>query len=306
MRNWRYIVYIAVISLAIAFPFYAGPFPQHVATTILSLMALAISWDMLLRSGQLSFGVSAFFGLGGYTAVLTHLNWGVSPLLSIVLGGLAAGVVGLVLGLAILHLRGLYFAIVTLSLSLIFMVIARNWANVTGGAMGTVDPSVIFGGDSAMIYWLTLAIAVATIIISEIFRKTRIHFALTTIRNDESVAKSSGIDIFKYLVFTFAVTAAIQGVVGGAFAQQTGFVSPEDTFSLNFAVMPVTMALLGGLFSTLGPVVGAIILGVTSEYLRLQMPHGHLIIFGLVMVIAILVMPKGIVGVIAEQLRRRR
>ena len=70
--------------------------------------------------------------------------------------------------------------------------------------------------------------------------------------------------------------------------------------------MPVTMALLGGLFSTLGPVVGAIILGVTSEYLRLQMPHGHLIIFGLVMVIAILVMPKGIVGVIAEQLRRRR
>ena len=219
MRNWRYVVYIAVISLAISLPFYAGPFPQHVATTILSLMALALSWDMLLRSGQLSFGVSAFFGLGGYTAVLTHLNWGVSPLLSIGLGGLAAGVVGLVLGLAILHLRGLYFAIVTLSLSLIFMVIARNWDNVTGGAMGTVDPSVIFGGDSAMIYWLTLAIAVATIVISEIFRKSRIHFALTTIRNDESVAKSSGIDIFKYLVFTFAVTAAIQGVVGGAFAQ---------------------------------------------------------------------------------------
>lgn len=306
MRNWRYIVYIVVISLAISFPFYAGVHPIHVATTILSLLALALSWDILLRGGQLSLGVSAFFGIGSYTTVLTHLNWEVSPLLSIVLGGLAAGVVALVIGLAVLRLRGLYFAIVTLALTFIFIVIVRNLTDLTGGAIGKLIPSVIFGGDPAMIYWLTLAIAVATIITSEIFQKTRIHFALTSIRNNEIAAKSSGIDIFKYLLFAFAVTAVIQGVVGGVHAQRFAFVSPEESFSLDFTILPLAMCLLGGSFSTLGSVIGAGGLGVLAEYLRLMMPRGHLAIYGLVMVMAILLMPKGIVGTIREQLVRRK
>lgn len=305
MRHWKYIGIGVILLAAILFPFYSGAYPQHVGSTVLKFMALALSWDMLMRTGLLSFGVAGFFGIGGYAAALTHLNWGVSPLISIVLGGLAAGVVALGTGVVILRLRGVYFAIVTLALSFVFEVIVNNLPGITGGAVGKVLPLAIFGGDSAMIYWLTLAIAVAAIIVSEVCQRTRIHLAFTSIMNNEIIARTSGINIFKYLLFVFVVTSAIQGVVGGAFAQQYAFVHPASTFSIHFAVVPVVMVLFGGMFSTQGAVVGSVILGVLSEWLRVTMPGAHLLIYGLVMVAAIILMPKGVVGKVRELLQRR-
>ena len=107
---------------------------------ILIYLALALSWDMLLRSGQISFGMAGLFGVGGYAAALLHLNIGVNPLFSIVLGGLAAGVLAWLIGMAVLQLRGMYFAIVTLALAEIFRVIVRNLPDLTGGPEGTVLP----------------------------------------------------------------------------------------------------------------------------------------------------------------------
>jgi branched-chain amino acid transport system permease protein len=259
---------------------------------------------MLLRSGQISFGMAGLFGVGGYAAVLLHLNAGMNPILSIGLGGLAAGVLAWVIGMAVLQLRGMYFAIVTLALAEIFRVIVRNLPDLTGGPEGTVLPSAIFAGNSTRTYWLVLGVAVVSIIASEIFRRTRIHFALTSIRNDEVVAKSSGIDVFKYLVFIFMVTSAIQGLAGGAYAHIYGFVSPEGSFSVDFTLLPIAMALLGGMHSTWGPVVGAVLLGVVSEFLKLQIPYGHLLVYGLIIVIAILFFPQGIVGTLGHRWKR--
>jgi branched-chain amino acid transport system permease protein len=261
---------------------------------------------MLLRSGQISFGVAGLFGVGGYAAALIHLNAGVSPLLSIALGGLAAGFLACLIGMAVLQLRGMYFAIVTLALAEIFRVIIRNFPDLTGGPEGTILPSAIFAGNSAKTYWLVLAVAIISVIGSEIFRRTRIHFALTSIRNDEIVAKSSGIDVFKYLVFIFAVTSAIQGMVGGTYAHIYGFVSPEGSFSLNFTLLPIAMALLGGMHSTWGPVVGAVLLGVVSEFLKLKIPYGHLMVYGIIIVITILFFPQGIVGTIGQRLKKKQ
>jgi branched-chain amino acid transport system permease protein len=306
MKNWRYIIYAVLAVLAIAFPFYTGSYPQVVATKILVFLALALSWDMLLRSGQLSFGIAGFFGLGGYAAALICLNLGLNPLLGIILGGLAAGAIALVLGFAVLRLRGMYFAITTLALAEVFRVIVRNWPSLTGGPEGKMLPSTIFAGDSTQIYWLMLGIVIITIVVSEVFEKSRIHLALTSIRNNEIVAKSSGIDIFKYLVFAFAITSAIQGIVGGAYAQIYGFVSPEGSFHLDFTLLPLAMALLGGIYSTPGPIVGAVILGVVAEYLKLQIPYGHLLVYGVIIVVVILFMPKGIVGTVRERIQRRQ
>jgi len=116
------------------------------------------------------------------------------------------------------------------------------------------------------------------------------------------VAKSSGIDVFKYLVVGFAITSAIQGVAGGAYAHIYGFVSPEGSFSLNFTILPMAMALFGGMHTTWGPVVGAVTLGLVSEFLRLQIPYGHLLVYGVIIVVAILFLPKGIVGIIGHRM----
>jgi branched-chain amino acid transport system permease protein len=304
MKNLKYLLYIILFILLLALPFYIGVYLLNVMDIILIYLALALSWDMLLRSGQISFGVAGLFGVGGYAAALIYLNAGVNPLISIALGSLAAGFLACLIGMAVLQLRGMYFAIVTLALSEIFRVIIRNLPDLTGGPEGTILPSAIFAGNSTKTYWLVLAVAVISVIGSEIFHRTRIHFALTSIRNDEIVAKSSGIDVFKYLVFIFAVTSAIQGMIGGTYAHIYGFVSPEGSFSLNFTLLPIAMALLGGMHSTWGPVVGAVLLGVVSEFLKLKIPYGHLLVYGIIIVITILFFPQGIVGTIGKRLKK--
>ncbi len=304
MKNLRYFLYVIVLGILLTLPSYTGVYFLNVMDIILIYMALALSWDMLLRSGQISFGVAGLFGVGGYAAALLHLTAGFSPLLSIVTGGLVAGGLAWLIGVAVLQLRGMYFAIVTLALAEIFRVIVRNLPELTGGPEGTVLPSAIFAGNSTRTYWLVLGVAVLSVVCSEIFRKTRIHFALTSIRNDEIVAKSSGINVFKYLVFLFMVTSALQGLTGGAYAHIYGFVSPEGSFSVDFTLLPIAMALLGGMHSTWGPVVGAIVLGIISEFLKLQIPYGHLLVYGLIIVIAILFFPQGIVGTLGQRLRK--
>ncbi len=304
MRNLRYLLYIAVLIILLTLPLYTGVYLLNVMDIILIYIALALSWDMLLRSGQISFGIAGLFGVGGYAAVLLHLNFGVSPLISILMGGVAAGALAWLVGMAVLQLRGMYFAIVTLALAEIFRVIIRNLPDLTGGPEGTVLPSAIFAGNSTKTYWLVLTVAVVSVMASEIFRRTRIHFALTSIRNDEIVARSSGIDVFKYLVFIFVITSAIQGMTGGAYAHIYGFVSPEGSFSVDFTLLPIAMALLGGMHSTWGPVVGGILLGVVSEFLKLQIPYGHLLVYGLIIVITILFFPQGILGTLGQKLKK--
>ena len=304
MKSSKYLLFLAVLMAFVALPFYTGVYLLNVMDIILIYLALALSWDMLLRSGQISFGMAGLFGVGGYAAGLLHLNTGMSPLISIVMGGLAAGLLAWLIGIAVLQLRGMYFAIVTLALAEIFRVIVRNLPDLTGGPEGTVLPSAIFAGNSTKTYWLVLVVALLSVIVSEIFRRTRVHFALTSIRNDEVVAKSSGIDVFKYLVFLFVVTSAIQGMTGGAYAHIYGFVSPEGSFSIDFTLLPIAMALLGGMHSTWGPVVGAVVLGVISEFLKLKIPYGHLLVYGLIIVIAILFFPQGIVGTLGQKLKK--
>jgi len=208
-------------------------------------------------------------------------------------------------GLAVLHLRGMYFAVVTLAVSEIFRVIVSN-LSVTGGTVGKLLPGVIFGGNSYGIYWLMLGILLLTIALSELFERSRIRFALTSIRNNEIVARSAGIDIFKYLMFTFVLTSAIQGIVGAASVQINAFVMPESSFSFNFALLPLAMALFGGVLSTPGPVIGGVLLGIIDEVLRVQIPYGHLMVYGIVLIVVVLFMPNGILRAAQGQIQRIR
>jgi len=308
MKITKSLIILLVLIAAALLPILTEAYFISVAITILTFMTLAISWDMMLRTGQLSFGTAGFFGLGGYTGIIAVADFGVDPVMGIVLGGLLAGGVSLLLGMAILRLRGLYFAITTMALASVFMVIIRNLHRLTGGPGGKIVYTTLFNYDSAKVYWLMLGIAVGTIVISELFQRSRIHFAIDAIRADETVAKSHGINIYKYLIFVFVVTSIIQGVIGSTYALQYGFVYPESSFSAHYLLLPIAMALVGGIYTTLGPVLGAIILGLSSEYLKLIMPYGHLIIYGVIIVVVVLFMPNGVYGALKDLfgIRKRR
>ncbi|MEW5826905.1 MAG: branched-chain amino acid ABC transporter permease [Candidatus Bipolaricaulota bacterium] len=304
MRIQRAIPYVLGAALAGVLPLLTGAYLEQVAGSTMIYLTLALSWDMLLRSGQLGFGTHGFFGLGSYAAVLLFLETDIHPFLSIAFGGLVAGAVATLIGLAVLRLRGMYFAITTLALASIFSVVLRNLPQVSGGPEGKMLPSCIYAGDTTKVYWLILGLALLTIVVSEVFERTRIHLALTSIRNDERVAKTSGVNVFWYLVFVFAVTSAIQGIAGGTYAHVFGFVSPEGSFSANFLLLPLAMALLGGIHSTWGPVLGGLVLGALSEYLKLQIPYGHLLVYGAIIVIVTLFLPQGIRGMLRAAMRR--
>lgn len=304
-KYWKYILIAIILLLGVSFPFYAGPYQQSIARTVLIYLVLSVSWDMLLRTGQLSFGMAGLFGIGSYASVLLLLRLGFSPILSIIGAGLVAFVVAALLGLLVLRLRAMYFAITTLAIGEIFRIIIRNWSSFTGGPEGEILPNIIFDGNPIFSYWLVFGLALLAIGLSVIFEKTRIHFAITAIRNNEVVAKSSGINIFKYLVIVFAITSALQGMAGAVFAQTYGFVTPESSFSGDYILLPIAMALLGGIYGTLGPIIGTVLLGVLAEYLKLYIPYGHLIVYGIIIICIILFMPQGIVGIVREKIGRR-
>lgn len=302
---WKKAVLIVAIALAASLPLFTGSYFLSVFNTIFVFMSLSLTWDMMLRTGQLSYGTAGLFGLGAYTSALLVAKLGWNPFLSIAMGGLFAGAVAFLLGFAVLRLRAIYFSITSLALTTVFSVVIRNLPKLTGGASGTVLPSALSHGDPAKNYWIILGLTLGVIAVSQWLTKSKTHYAINAIRNDEIAAKSSGIDVFKSLLFVFVITSAIQGVIGAFYAQQYAFVQPEATFSMNFLLLPLAMALVGGVYSTIGPVVGAILLGLVSEYLKLIMPYGHLIVYGVIIVLVVLFMPQGITRPILRWLNRK-
>jgi branched-chain amino acid transport system permease protein len=302
----KYFMIAIVCVLCFLLPFFVGAYLIHVLTSIMIFLSLALSWDMMLRTGQLSFGIAGFFGLGAYASIIAVDDFSIDPLWSILVAAGFAALIALALGWIVLRLREIYFAITTLALSSVFMIFARNLSDLTGGSAGKVLYESIFKGDSIKIYWLVLSVALTVILVSELFQRTRIRFAINAIRDDEIAAKCSGVNIFKYLLFVFVLTSAIQGAVGALYAQQYAFVEPESTFSANFLLLPMSMALVGGIYSTLGPIIGAVVLGLASEYLKLIMPYGHLIIYGLILIFTIMFLPRGIYGTVVNRIAAKR
>lgn len=298
---------VAIISaVVIAFPAFMGAYPLNVARSVMTYMALAISWDMLLRSGQISFGIAGLFGLGTYASALAVLRGGMNPMLSIFFAAASAGFIAFVLGFAILRLRAIYFSITTLALMEIFRIIMHNLHDFSGGPEGVVLPDVILGGDSSALYWLCMAGLFLTIGVSWYFEKSKMHLALTAIRNDETSARSSGVNIFRYLLVAFVITSTLQGMMGAIQVQSYGFTTPDTAFDSNYTLLPLAMALLGGIHSSVGPIAGAVLLGVLSEWLKLKMPYGHLVVYGIIIVLVVLFMPQGLVGVARRTFRARR
>lgn len=305
MRNKAMLIVAAFVIAAASLPLFAGPYFLSVFNTIFVYMSLALTWDIMLRTGQLSYGTAGLFGLGAYASALLVAKAGLNPLVSIAAGGAFAGLLAFFLGFGVLRLRKIYFSITTLALTTVFSVIIRNLPRLTGGASGTVLPRALFNGDPGKNYWMIYCLALAVIAISVWLSKSKTHYAINAIRNDEITARSSGIDVFKYLLFIFVLTSTIQGVIGAFYAQQYAFVQPEATFSMNFLLLPLAMALVGGVYSTIGPVVGAVLLGLVSEYLKLIMPYGHLIVYGIIIVLVVLFMPQGITRAVAKLFTRK-
>ena len=270
---------------------------------------VAASWDLIVGyANMFAFGHLAFFVVGGYTSGLLAKFLGVSPWLGMPIGGIAAMLIGILIGLPCLRLRGMYLAMVTFSVQSILPVFII-WAGPfrfeswhSGGAYGlqAIPPIVLFGralerGEWIPWYFLTLAWFVIALSAIYIIIRSPIGLAFVALRDSEPLAKTVGVDEYKYKLLVFAISSFIAGVTGAYYAHYFNAISPAN-LSLETFLIALVMVLLGGLGVFPGAAIGAFVVTIMNELLRPSLDW-RLVILGALVVLTMLFMPKGLMGI---------
>jgi branched-chain amino acid transport system permease protein len=275
------------------------------ANVMLMFMTLALSWDVVARTGQLSLAHGAFFGLGAYTVAIAFRSLSLPPLAGLALAAVSCAVVALALGVVTLRLRGIYFAIATLAFAEVLRTVALQIPDITGGTIGISMPP-LFGGDRVLSYYLAGAIFLIALGLSLAVRHSRLHYAVSAIRANEAVAQVMGVDVVRTKVTVFVASAVLAGLAGAFYMPFITHTDPQDAFDIGRSVASLVFPIFGGLYTSAGPVIGTIVMRSLEEYLRVTPPwkDGYQVVYGLVIVVAVLFMPRGVVG-LAERWRWR-
>jgi branched-chain amino acid transport system permease protein len=306
----------AGILVLLAAPFItSNPFYQHLMIMVLFWTLLGASWNLLGGfAGQVSFGHAAFLGIGAYVTMLLYLSLGVSPLLGMLAGGIVGSMFALPIGLICFRLRGPYFSLATLAVAEIVRLVALNWEQLTAGPMGlliTTLPPISFAGTTidweskVPFYYLAAALALAATGLTYVVSRSRLGAYLTAVREDIDSAEAVGIDTVRTRVIALALSAFVVGVAGGFYSLYFRYVDPDAVFAISLSVEMVFIAVVGGLATTAGPIVGAVVLVSISEIFRDRFQTGHLIFYGLFMMLVIRYLPEGIWGGLRRLLGRQ-
>jgi branched-chain amino acid transport system permease protein len=296
-RGIKSIYTLLIILLILAPLVMQDPYILHVMVMTLAYITITVSWSVLSESGQFSLGHAAFFGVGAYTSALLYKNFLINPFLGMLFGALAACVFALVVGIICLRMHAFYLAIATLALAETIKVVVIMLPDITGGAVG-VGISPLFGGDRVLNYYIALAITLAAVLTILGVRKSKLYLAFTSIRCDEYAASSVGINPLKYKLYAFVLSAVFTGFFGGFFSFYIGFIDPHAVFNIEISIAPQVMTIIGGLYTFSGPIIGAVIITLLDEFLRIKMPSGHLIVYGVILMLCVIFIPRGIIGAI--------
>jgi len=256
---------------------------------------MASSWNLLAGyTGQVSFAHAAFAGVGAYTSGMISVQLGISPWLGIPLGVAAAGLLGLGLGFLCIRMGGIYLSLTTLGFSEIIRIVITNEDKWTRGTMGLQTPGLFTEYSKTFYYFLFLAVAIAMAAI--IYKLIHSEWGLTmrAVLNDEVAASASGINTIRVRLLAFTATSAMAGLAGGLYGHYLMLVTP-DIPSLGQMFLVLAMAVIGGMGSFAGPIVGAFVLEILSEYIR-SWGEYHVLVFGLIALAMARFAPEGLMG----------
>lgn len=294
----------AALVVAVALPaLVPHPFVLNLATQAAIWALLAASWDLLSGyTGQISFGHAGFFALGAYAAAASTKHVDLSPWLGLLLAVVVAAAVGLAVGFPALRLRGHYLALVTLGLAEIIRLVAQNWLAVTGGPFGLHDfrtfsglPRTPLAERQALYVLVTALVALAVAAMWWVCERTRAGKAFRAIREDEVLAGMLGINVTAYKLLAFALSSGFAGLAGALYAYYIQLVSPSIASPVTTSLV-IGMAVFGGLGTLRGPVLGALLLYAISEALRFVGVVYNLIAVGLVIMVFVIFLPRGLAG----------
>jgi branched-chain amino acid transport system permease protein len=315
---------IAVLAALVALPFvYREPYHLHLMVLILIWSFAYTSWSMMGRFGLVSLGHGGFMGTGAYVTALLWNYLGLTPWIGIPLALIAAGILALIVGYPCFRFRitGHYFVLVTLALSGIVLQVITATRDYTGGSLGYTPAratgDTIFGrivalqfDDKATWYLIALFVWLAGLLIWRLIDRSMTRFALEAISEDEDAAAASGVNVTAEKLKITLISALMTAFAGALYCQYQMFISPDTVSGIAVSLQMVFAAIVGGLYVALGPTVGAIITILLAEILRISFGTSAVgwdnLIYGVLLVLFIIFLPKGILGSLLERFRLQR
>jgi branched-chain amino acid transport system permease protein len=296
---WVAALLLIILLLLVALPTAMPGYTVVLVYTILMYIILTMSWVIFSApTGYISLAPAAFFGVGVYTSAVLGMTL---PLpVVICLGGLASACLAFLVGALTLRLRGIYFAIFTFGLvELIKHFVLWYELKFTGTRGRFLIPV-----DNNTIYYVMLAILVATLVTAYLIRRSRYGLALQSIGQEEEAAAHTGVNVTLLKVVTFAISAVFTGAAGAIWAIRLTYIDPYIAFDPLNSFTPVLMAIFGGMGQMYGPILGATVFSYVREILITRFPYYYMLLMGIILLAVILYLPNGLVGLIQQWQKR--
>lgn len=293
---------VVLLVLAVLFPFIAGMYQTNIVTTALMYVILGLGLNIVIGlGGLLQLGYAAFYAVGAYTYGILNTRFGLNFWIALPLGAVLAMLFGILLGFPVLRLKGDYLAIVTLGFAEICRIVLENWNDFSSGPSGinkiarpplfgiklTVPQSVIY------LYFITLALVVLTVFVVRRLENSRLGRAWEAMREDSVASEAMGVNLTITKLSAFALGAFWAGLVGVLFAAKTTFINPAS-FTLMESILVLCIIVLGGMGSTAGVIIGALIIILLPEYLRAFTQY-RMLLYGSILILMMVFRPGGII-----------
>ena len=318
---------LIIAALAAFVPMILPAAQQSVAVRVLIFALMALGWNLMSGfGGMFSFGHAAYFGIGAYADVYLLVKHNISPWIGMIVGAALAGAVAALIGFLAFRykVRGAYFALATFAFAEMLRLIAAN-TGLVNGAVGYRVPLLPteswwmfqFDAGAPEYYWIGLGLVVLAVLVTLLYLRSRSGRFTVAIRDDEDAAQSLGIAVMRYKLTTMALSGAITAVAGSFYAQYYLFVDPEIAFGPQQSIQAILPAVVGGVGTVWGPLLGAVILGplsdVTATLLRtppeflsfLQGRSGlDVMLYAVLLIVIVMALPKGLYGTVRDRWRK--
>ena len=287
-------VLVVLVTAALAVPFFGTEYALSFTIQLLVFMVLAYSWNLIGGyAGYSHFGQVCFFGLGAYVGVLLMQKTGLPWYVAAPVAALAGVLLAVPLGAAMLRLKGPYFAIGMFGLARVLESLVLGFDSITQGGTGLyLRPQA----NLKPVYFVMVGLALVMVFVTWRLDNSRLGLKLLAIREDEAAAEALGLRTTRLKIGTFVASAIAPAAVGSIYATYLAFIDPPTAFSPVLELTTIAIVLLGGMGTVLGPMVGAVVLAVINELLWARFPEYYLAIVGVLLLVAVLYMPRGIVN----------
>ena len=322
-RNfWIVAIAVGLLIVVATRLFFTNDYFFFASYVVLQYIVLSTAWNILGGyTGYINFGTGAFFAVGAYSSVVLHklpvlvkawLGITLLPIplpVMILVGGIVSGILGLGTGYLTLRLRGVFFAIATLAMTVVVQTLIVNWDYV-GGSRGIYiirPPEAPMGGGYIQyLYTLMIALSVIAIGIARTIEHSTLGLGFAAIRDDEMAAEAGGVPTLRLKLIATTLSGALMGMAGAPLPYYVTYLDPVSSFNLAYAVNSVAMPVIGGMTSWIGPVIGAIILATLQQLATVTISSAlNLLIVGLLLIAFVIIAPNGIMGLISARQRRK-